>query len=232
MSEINLYCDESNHLEKDGRHIMVLAAISCPKEHTPEINKRIKEIRARHELKTDFEIKWKKVSPAKIKFYLDVIDYFFDNPDIGFRGVVIDKKQLNHAAWNQSHDDFYYKMYFELLSKILDPSKKYNIYLDVKDTQGKKKIRKLRDVLCNNLYDFERSIVSKIQEVRSHEVQVLQIADLLAGALQFANRSDVLSPAKIELVNRIKSRSKYDLTKSTLLREAKLNIFHWVGQNG
>ncbi|HBL11898.1 MAG TPA: DUF3800 domain-containing protein, partial [Cyanobacteria bacterium UBA11162] len=44
-----------------------------------------REIKQHHSLKTDFEIKWNKVSPAKVRFYLDILDYFFDHPNLQFR---------------------------------------------------------------------------------------------------------------------------------------------------
>jgi len=122
-------------------------------------------------------------------------------------------------------------MYFELLSKILDPQNKYCVYLDIKDTQGSKKVRKLREVLSNKMYDFDESIVQRIQLVRSHEIEVLQLADLLIGAMQFLNREDVKSEAKKQVIERIKTRSGYDLSKSTLVREEKTNLFYWKGQN-
>ena len=71
-------------------------------------------------------------------------------------------------------------MYFNLLKVIIDPQQQYNVYLDLKDTRGAAKVRKLHEVLSNAQYDFSRSIVQRIQLVRSHEVELLQLADFLA----------------------------------------------------
>lgn len=231
MAEINIYCDESNHLEADGISMMVLGAVYAPKEKVRAANKRIREIKEKHGIRPTTEIKWTKVSQNKIQFYLDVIDYFFDNDDLHFRAIVVDKETLDHKTFKQTHDEFYYKMYFELLSKILDPQDKYYIYPDIKDTRGGKKVKKLHEILCNNMYDFDGSIISKIQQVHSHELEVLQLADLLIGAMQFLNRDDVKSVAKKTLVERIKARSGYDLLKSTLVMEPKTNIFYWKGRD-
>ena len=77
MSQIyNIYCDESCHLENDKQKIMVLGGLWCPLEKIKAISKRIKEIKERHKLGDSFEIKWIKVSPAKLDFYIDIIDYF------------------------------------------------------------------------------------------------------------------------------------------------------------
>ena len=148
----------------------------------------------------------KKVSQKKLDFFIDIVDYFFDNDDLHFRSVIIDKSKLNHAAMNQTHDEWYYKMYFELLSKIFDPDKTYCIYLDAKDTRGSLKIKKLHEVLCNDMYDFEQKIIQRVQEGRSYEVAILQITDLLIGALQFNSR-DLHAEAKDKIIQRIKERS-------------------------
>jgi hypothetical protein len=231
MSAINIYCDESNHLEADGIPTMVLGAVYGPIEKIKIANSRLREIKIKHKIAPGTEIKWTKVSPNKIAFYLDAIDYFYDNDDLHFRAIIINKDTLNHGSFKQTHDDFYYKMYFELLSKILNPQNTYCIYLDIKDTQGSKKVRKLKEILSNKMYDFDENIVQNIQLVRSHEVEVLQLADLLIGAMQFLNREDVKSEAKRQIIERMKERSKYDLLKSTLVREEKTNLFYWKGQN-
>jgi hypothetical protein len=224
----NIYCDESCHMEHDHQKAMVLGAVWCPREKVREICVRIREIKARHGLAKDFEIKWTKVSPAAVRFYLDVIDYFFDDDDLHFRALVVpDKSKLNHAAYQQTHDEWYYKMYFDMLKVILNPYARYRIYLDIKDTQGGAKVAKLHDVLCNNMYDFSRSIIERVQIVRSEEVEILQLADLLIGTVSYVNRGLATSAAKQALLDRMRQRSGYSLTRTTLLQENKVNLFRW-----
>jgi hypothetical protein len=224
----NVYCDESCHLEKDGQEAMVLGAVWCPLESAREIAVRIRETKAKYGLPPGFEMKWVKVSPAKVQFYLDVMDYFFDDDDLHFRVLIVpDKSKLRHADFQQTHDEWYYKMYFDMLKVILHPDARYRIYLDYKDTQGAAKVAKLHDVLCNNMYDFSRQIIERVQLIRSHEVEILQLADLLIGAISYVNRNLSTSAAKRRLVDRMRQRSGYMLTRTTLLRENKVNIFRW-----
>jgi hypothetical protein len=207
---------------------MTLGAIWCPLDKTREIFQRIREIKAKHRIGPNSEVKWKRVSPSKTDLYLDLIDYFFDDDDLCFRGLVVpDKSVLDHQRFEQSHDDWYYKMYFQLLSIILGPGDHYRIYLDVKDTRGGSRVRQLHQVLSNSKYDFERRIITSIQLVRSHEIEILQIADLLIGALSYASRDANGSLAKLAVVDRIKKRTGYSLSRSTLYRERKMNLFFW-----
>ena len=77
-----------------------------------------------------------------------------------FRALIIpDKSSLDHSGFNQTHDDFYYKMYFDLIKIILSPEYSYNIYLDIKDTQSEVKVNKLKEVLRSSHYDFEKRII-------------------------------------------------------------------------
>jgi len=233
MCHINIYCDESGHMEKDPEKVMVLGAVWCPLEKTREISVRIREIKAHHGLSPDLEIKWTKVSPAKVRFYLDVMDYFFDDDDLHFRALIVpDKSALRHEAFGQCHDDWYYKMYFDMLKVILSPTAKYRIYLDIKDTRSAAKVAKLHEVLCNKFYDFSQEIIERVQIVRSHEIEALQLADLLIGAIAYLNKGRSGNAGKEELVARMKERSHYSLTLTTLLREEKVNLFRWHASAG
>lgn len=224
----NVYCDESCHLENDHQQVMVLGAIWCPLEKVREIATRSREIKIKHGLKADFETKWTKISPAKKQFYLDLVDYFFDNDDLHLRVLVIpDKSKLNHTAYKQTHNEWYYKMYFNMLKAILTPHDHYRIYIDIKDTKGADKMSKLHEVLSNNMFDFSRQIIERVQLVRSHEAEILQFADLFIGAVSYVNRGLSSSSTKNALVERIRMRSTYNLTKTTLPQEKKVNILCW-----
>jgi hypothetical protein len=118
-------------------------------------------------------------------------------------------------------------MYFELLRFLIDPKAEHYIYLDVKDTRGGTKTAKLHEVLCNDACDFNQEIIKPIQQVRSHQVEQIQLADLLIGAISYANRGLAGNSAKVAFVERLRERSGHTLTKSTLLREQKVNIFVW-----
>jgi len=235
--EYNIYCDESCHLMSDSNgNVMVLGAITIPKHKRIEIFNRIREIKTKHGFGLDFEIKWHKVSNSKVDFYLELVDYFFDNEDLNYRSLIVpDKSALNHEHFNQNHDDFYYKMYFDLLKVILYPDRAYNIYIDIKDTRGQEKVVKLKEVLRNKHYDYQNQIIKEVQQVHSHEVQILQITDLLTGAISYLHRGLETNTGKLKIIERIKQRSGYSLLKSTLYREEKMNIFIWkhsIVQNG
>jgi len=224
----NIYCDESCHLENDRIPVMLLGAIWCPHDQKKSISKEIRQIKMQNNARG--ELKWTKVSNSKLSFYLKVLDYFFCKEGLNFRCVLVDgKERLNHSYFNQgSHDSFYYKMYYQLLLNIVDrKDSRFNIYLDIKDTRGSRKIRELNTILHNKLSDNERSIISHIQLVRSHESEFVQLADFLIGAIAYHNRQDIQkkNSAKNDIIEKIKTYTGTDLLNSTSPWEEKFNLF-------
>lgn len=228
--DYSIYCDETCHLEHDNIKQMALGAVWCPSEKRADIFKQLRELKVKHGLKHTCELKWNAVSPSKIDYYLDVVDYFFANQDLHFRAVVIpDKSNINLQG--TSHDSLYYKLYFDLLKTIIDPKASYEVYLDIKDTRGQKKVNRLKAHLNESLYDFDRDVVKKIQQVRSHEVELVELSDFLVGAVCYANRGLTGSQAKLAVIAKIREKSGYNLLQSTLYKEDKVNIYIWKSRN-
>ncbi len=234
---INIYCDESCHIEnvaiKPENRFMVLGGIACEEGSKKSIFDRIKEIKRVHGLSQRAEMKWTKVSLPKIQAYKDLISYFFDCESLSFRAVVIDKTKLNHEAFNHTHDLFYYKTYWQMLGWFIDNRYSYNVYLDIKDTRGISKIQELQRILCASHGNGQCRVVTRMQEVRSHEVALLQVVDVLIGAISYANRfpDGGASSAKNDLVAFIKEKTGLSLQHSTFLGARKFNIFHmWEGR--
>lgn len=103
---INIYCDESCHLEHDKAKAMLLGAISCSESEKSRIYSEIRAIKERHSLSTWNEIKWTSVSPSKLSFYIEIIDYFINEPALSFRAVVAKDMSPKPSIFNQSSKDF------------------------------------------------------------------------------------------------------------------------------
>jgi len=212
---------------------MALGSVWCSSREVAKISERIKEIKKKHGLSPYLEIKWVKVSQSKLAFYMDLVDYFFDDDDLHFRALVVsDKSLLRHDDFDQSHDTWLYKMYFYLLRNIISTDYRYYIYIDIKDTRSGPKLEALWDVLSHANYDFSRTIIKRLQAIRSDESQLLQLTDLMLGVMSAATRGNTESEAKKALIKRVQDRSRFSLTRSTLPSEQKFNIFQWQPRNG
>ncbi|MFR9086029.1 MAG: DUF3800 domain-containing protein [Oscillospiraceae bacterium] len=230
---INIYCDESCHLEHDKARAMLLGAISCPASEKDRVYSEIRSIKKRHGVSSWAEIKWTAVSPSKEALYMALVDYFLQEKSLSFRAVVAkDKVNLNHAKYNSgSHDLWYYKAYYYLLDAMIGYSEEYRIFIDIKDTCGGSKVRKLQEVLCNNKYDFKHEVIKDIEQVKSNESEILQLADLIMGAIGFYHNGHYdkvgASKAKVAVVNRLFEQYKTAIVSGTTRNTPKMNIFLW-----
>jgi hypothetical protein len=229
---INIYCDESCHLENDGQPVMGFGAVICSQENLAAVNAALAALKEKHRARG--ELKWEKVSPARLAFYEELIDWFFAEPNLRFRGWLVDhKSRLAHDFFNAgSHDSFYYKMYYYLLEPQVrwpqpgEPERTYRIYLDVKDTRSRIKVKSLCEVLRNKKHDWNGKLVSRLQSAHAAEVQLMQLTDFLLGALTYRNRP-LAQPggAKVACVERMEKRAGFLLTGGTPPWEEKLNFY-------
>ena len=211
----NIYCDESCHLEHDHKPYMLLGNISCAYPQVKRHSERIKELKKKHHFYA--EIKWTNVSPSKLPFYIELIDYFFDT-DLKFRTVAVRKENIMCKEHQMTFDDFYYKMYYQLLNHKVDSEYHYNVYLDIKDTWSNTKVTKLQDIL-----NVKYGVFQKVQCIRSEESLLLQLTDLLMGAISYEiNVQEKKSSAKEKVIAQIKKHCP-DLSHTN--SSNKLNLF-------
>lgn len=177
MKTFNIYCDESCHLENDNKKYMIIGSISSAYNQVQLHSQRIKEFKEKYGFYG--EIKWSKVSSSMNDFYLDLIDYFFAT-DLNYRAIVVAKKDLKINNFNLNYDEFYYKMYYQLLNYNKKSEYKYNVFIDIKDSKSSDKVLKLRDIL-----NIRFGVFNIIQNIRSHESLLLQLADLITGAISY-----------------------------------------------
>lgn len=72
MSKIvNIYCDESCHLEHDHLPIMLFGAVWCPQEETKQHIAALRELKERHRARG--ELKWTKVSEFRKLFFFETV---------------------------------------------------------------------------------------------------------------------------------------------------------------
>ncbi|MCX6252628.1 MAG: DUF3800 domain-containing protein [Bacteroidetes bacterium] len=228
MFDYNLYIDESCHLEHDLSNIMAVGYIKVPSEEVPKIKTEIKQIKRNHGIV--HEIKWNTISNTKGALYKELIDYFFDKP-LQFRCLLIKhKNRLQHQKFNEGRHDIYYdKMIFYLLANpwLNNTSDNYKVFLDIKDTRGREKLKMLDEIFRNKFYG--NSPYKWFQHIRSFDSQFIQLADIFIGAITYKARglqlADGANKTKIELVQYLEQKSGYDLDFGTAPWESKFNIF-------
>jgi len=121
-------------------------------------------------------------------------------------------------------NDFYFRMYFQLLHHNIDLDNNYNIYFDIKDTCSQSKLHKLRDILKWN------ASIRNFQFIRSHESSFMQLADVLMGAINYnlrIEKGDIEGKviAKREIVKHINKHTNISLKRTSPLSAKKFNLF-------
>lgn len=234
MSEIiNIYCDESCHLKNDEYRTMLVSCTYCAKDVSRQISEEIRALKQKHKIWRFSEIKWKKVSQSKKDFYMELLDYFLNNANLKFRTIIIpDKSMLNHEVFGQDHNIWYYKMIYQLVEYIIKQNKKieYKIYTDKKENSYKAKSALLILKECLQTH-FAKEF--HIQNITSHQSEIMQLNDFLQGMVSFYNRNlhliDGANPMKTELINRLIHQLNINL--STTNYNGKFNILKWEARN-
>ena len=201
---------------------MVFGALICAGSRVREIDTQIKALREKHGYLR--ELKWTKLSRLDLPFYRDLFNFIHANEHLRFKAVLVpDKSLLDHEKYNDgSASDFYYKIAFFALRDFIVSEKTYRLYMDYMDTLGRSKIRKLKTVLMSC-----KPKTLEAQTIRSHESQLIQVCDLLIGAICYANRTDIdmQSPVKTEVIAMISNCFGIQLDRSTPKYVKKFNLF-------
>lgn len=231
MEQYSFFVDESCHLEHDKSPVMCVGAICVPEDRYQQYKEDIKSIKQKHGIL--HEVKWNTISNTHVEMYKELVDYFFAS-EMGFRCVLVTyKDRLDNQSFNNGeHDNFYYKLIYYLLynpyAYNYTQDFEYKVFLDIKDTKGRKKLDKITQVFANQFHG--KSPFTHFQHIRSHESQFIQITDLFIGAITYKARhldsADDASPAKVELVKYLENKSRYTLDEGTLPYERKFNIFN------
>lgn len=227
----NIYIDESCYLANDKIPVMCIGYTKIPAASYQNIKEQLKRLKLQH--KSPTEIKWSKLSLSRIALYKAIIDFFISS-DIEFRCVLIkNKKNLDNKKYNDSnHETFYNKVVYYLLNNDYTNSvnDSFKVVLDIKNTRGKERLAELDSYLKLKYKKQGKDTPFKyFQHIRSHENELLQLTDLLIGAITYKSRNDIdktqASPVKLELIEYIEKQIGYTLDKGTVPWEQKFNIF-------
>lgn len=217
----NIYCDESTHLAHDNHPYMLYGYVSIASNQIKISKEQIKAIKAKYNYQN--ELKWTNIHDASFEMYKELVEYFFMT-DMKFRAVIVDKSQIDETRADYTFNDFYFRMYFQLLHHEINLENSYNIYFDIKDTCSQQKLHKLKEILRWN------ASIKNFQFMRSHESSFMQLADVLMGAINYnlrIEKGDIQGKvlAKRRIVDHIKNHSSISLRQTSPLSAKKFNLF-------
>lgn len=221
--EFEVYCDESRQdliAQKKANQYFMIGSLWLPAELREDIKLNIKDLREKFSVRG--EIKWSKISPSKMNFYLALIDLFISYQDrLRFRCIAIESSKVDLGWHNHDKELGFYKFYYQLLQHWILDFNSYTIFCDTKTNRDPTRLKELTHCLrASNL----TSDVGFIQALPSHEVILIQLTDLLLGAGSAKMNNSTNSQAKLEIIHRLEYGLGYELLP-TWIDEKKFNIF-------
>lgn len=219
-----IYCDESCHerLTKEPERregFFFIGGIWIPSEHRPQLKETIRNLQNIYE--THGEMKWNRVCPSRQQFYESVVDAFLES-SARFRCVAIDCHKVDLVKYDNSDAELgFYKFYYQLLHHWIKDFNEYSIFVDFKVNRLPSRLRTLHNVLASANITAR---IARVQALNSHESPLIQLVDVLTGAVGHKFHRHKGSAAKAALVKRIEDHLKRPI-QPTGPYEAKFNVF-------
>jgi len=226
MMDIEVYCDESrqDYFYTD-RYIpmgyVIIGGLWIEAHKRSLYKDKIRDLRQVHKVWGEF--KWNRVSPSRREFYLDVVRLFFTQ-SMRFRCIVLPAEKLDVIHFHEGdHELMFYKFYYQLLHPWLKEFNTYRIFLDLKTNRLHNRIQTLKRVLRNAKPASE---ILDVQALPSNQLDLIQLTDLLLGAVGYKFHQGTSSSAKLAVIKEIEALLKHQI-KPTLQGVQKFNIFEF-----
>lgn len=235
---IDAYCDESN--DHAGPQFMVFGTMVLKASDYDQIGREIREWRKAQTMNR--EMKWVKVKNQYVSKYLSLIDLFKSLATrdlVHFKSIVFDKRKVDYRTFHGGDKlrGRYVFFYYFLLHKVCcyanDDSCRIRIFFDDRtDTYPLRDFKRILNAGMCKKYGRSGEIVRAVEPISSKDADLVQIADVLMGAIAFQYNRNHLAKgacqAKIAVANHIaKSFGLSSLATSTLPAWVRFSIWRF-----
>ena len=227
---LHVYCDESRQTQD---RYMVFGGIIVPATGVQPFDKAMDLWRDAQNMHA--ELKWTKVSNQKLGEYKSLMDLFFSLTGKGqlhFRSVVFDTTQIDYKTYHKGNKELgFYKFFYQfLLHSFGEYAAKKNrrllVHLDRRHT--KQKLSTFGLILDRGIckrYECDRKVVTNVEAVDSKKCNLMQVADVLMGAIGYQNNDCHIRQgakrAKIQLADYIAQKANLLSLKQNTPRRMK-----------
>jgi hypothetical protein len=245
LSGYRVYCDESN--TDGGKPHPVYGAILVSLDDLPAVQREIKDWRDREGMHS--ELKWESLRGGlRLKKYKSLVDLLFwlarQRQLIQFKAIILDKRAPEYRTYSKGNDEIgFYKTYYHWLLWYFAPFPlrhrcKLRVIIDDRNLpkNAKDPFTKLKFALNNGIRkELDATAVDVVTEVKpldSNQSDLLQVADVLMGAVGYHNQDFHLKPGaskyKVELARYIAGRvGRPTLKDETSPNKEDIKIVRW-----
>lgn len=224
-----VYCDESRQelfkTRPPGENYVLIGGIWIKAADREGHKEAIKAVRRRYGVAGEF--KWNRVSPSRVDFYKALVNRFFDR-DIRFRAIALRADELDVVRFHDADNELmFHKFYYQLLHHWILDFNKYRVFVDTKTNRKRDRIFTLGECLRNSNLTSDVSV----QALPSHELDLIQLADVLIGAVSYKLHRRSTSEAKLAVVAEMEKRLDREIGP-TPRSEEKFNVFRFRSGGG
>ena len=220
-----IYSDESS---TGGERYMLIGGLWVPWDDELAIRASLMAVRAKHQLRA--EMKWTKVTDKMLRAYMDFVDVFFEQCSMRFKCIVLDTRILDYRTYNSGDKELgFYKFYYQLISRNLSPRCEYWLYTDERQNRKPYRLEALK-LAVNNWWTSKKQVrpLRHIEPCKSHNDDIMQLADILLGAIASAwNERKGRESKKLLKEHIAQHLSRPSLAIATAPNAPKVNIWKW-----
>lgn len=178
--EYVVYCDESRHDGCEKNPFLAIGGLWVPAERKPTVSREFRDLCRSKGL--NGEVKWSKISKSRLDAYHALVAYFLERSELSFRVIVVEQAKVDYESFHGGDKELgFYKFYYEMLIKWIEPGNQYLLLLDFKQNKGADRYGTLKRVL--ERATMGKSWIKDLTVIDSGESPLAQLCDLLTGAV-------------------------------------------------
>jgi hypothetical protein len=228
--DLEVYCDESRqelfrHAPRIPGQYVLIGGVWIQAAEREEYKAKINRIREVHRVYGEF--KWKRVTPSRQEFYRQLVGLFFDEA-MRFRCMVLPADRMDAVTFHRGDKELmFYKFYYQLLHPWILDFNRYRVFLDLKTNRVDDRVTTLGRVLSHANLTSQVTV----QALPSQQLDLLQLADVLIGAVGYRFHRLTTSAAKLAVLEEVEGRLGHPIQPTTRNVE-KFNIFKFAPGGG
>ena len=132
--KFEVYCDENRpdilSSRKSQAQYMVIGSLWLKADERESFKSEIHALRDKYKIGGEF--KWQKISPSRIDFYKELMDWFCNKRDnLRFRCIAVEHDKVDLIHYHENDQELgFYKFYYQMLHHWIMDFNEYAVFCD------------------------------------------------------------------------------------------------------